>query len=177
MPRIMPPLAAKLTAQIDGALALANAGEVLRAGARPGSVVWRELRSGRLEALYEMAYLRLFISWETFLEESLQRYLCGYVAGHGAIPLRQAASRTMGAAETAVLAGQQFVSWADPVRVEQRARQFMFGGAYAQVLAAARARIQAFASVRHRVAHASDYARQRFDQATMMLAARPYPGP
>lgn len=52
----------------------------------------------------------------------------------------------------------------------------MIASQHEQVMAAGRVRLQAFASVRNRIAHASEYARQRFDQATMDFAARRYRG-
>lgn len=122
MPRIMPPLATTLAVEVDNALALAAAGEIVRASATPGSAAWREVRRKRLEALYEMAYLGLFIAWEIFLEETMLRLLCGYLTAQGAVGLRQPVCRTSDDERIAVLGGQHFVSWADAVRVEQRAQ-------------------------------------------------------
>jgi len=85
MPRLLPPLGVRFAGDVDRALAIAQAGETIRAVAEKGSVAWKELGRGRLEALYEMAYLRLFIAWELFLEESFLRYLCGYLAS-GPLP-------------------------------------------------------------------------------------------
>src|SRR3954468_2679348 len=80
MPRQMPPLALRFAGAVTRAAGIAEAGEIVRASATPGSVVQRELRVSRLEALHEMAYLRIFVEWELFLEEAFFRSQCGYVS-------------------------------------------------------------------------------------------------
>jgi hypothetical protein len=105
MPRLMPPLVGELESAVDGAAALAQAGETIRASALVGSDAWRELTPRRLELLYEMAYLRLFIAWETFVEESFLRFLCGYRAPAGAPVLHQAPFRRIEDARTAIPPG------------------------------------------------------------------------
>src|SRR5712672_2619521 len=41
-------------------------------------ILVQPLDLNKLELLYELAYLRFFIQWEVFLEQSFLRYLCGY---------------------------------------------------------------------------------------------------
>jgi hypothetical protein len=176
MPRLMPPLVGLLGVAVDGALALAEVAEALRAAAPVGSAAWRELTPRRVEALYEMAYLRLFIAWESFLEESFVRFICGYRAEAGQPGLRQAAFPRIEDARLAILGGQDFVSWASPVAVEQRARQYMQDSWHEEVLQAARVRLRYLVAVRNRIAHGSDYARSQFDYSTMQLAARRFRG-
>jgi len=161
---------------VDGASALAEVGETLHATAPVGSVARRELTPRRLEALYEMAYLRMFIAWESFLEESFLRFICGYRGPAGQPVLRQPALPRIEAARLAVLGGHDFVSWASPIAVEQRARQYMQNSWHEQVLQAARARLRCFVAVRNRIAHGSEYARTQFDHSTMQLAARRFRG-
>lgn len=81
--RNMPPLGAVFARQCDLALNLARAGEIARAASPPGSIAYQQLYPARLETLYEAAYLRVFISWELFLEESFLRFLCGYSSPTG----------------------------------------------------------------------------------------------
>jgi hypothetical protein len=173
----MPLLAGEFGREVDRAVDIARAGETIRAGAPAGSVARRELTSARIAALYELAYLRVFIAWEQFLEESFFRYLCGYASAAGPPVLLQAPFRSIVDARAAVLGGQQYVSWADPRVVEQRSRAFMQNGLHEVVVRASRARLQAFAAVRNRIAHGSAYARAQFDRATMaVLAGRRYRG-
>ena len=176
MPRRMPPLASQFAKDVDLALTLAQVGEIILAAAGKRSVAWRELRPARLEALYEAAYLRIFISWELFLEESFVRCLCGYASAAGPASLRQQACRTINDGRSAVLSGHPFVSWADPLKVEQRSQAFIQNGLHELVVRASIARLQAFAAIRHRIAHGSAHARRQFDIATMRLAGRRYRG-
>jgi hypothetical protein len=74
----MPPLGTRFAEAAARAATIAQAGELARSDARPGSRTYRELTPPRLEALYEMAYLRVFIAWEDLLEESFLRFMCGY---------------------------------------------------------------------------------------------------
>jgi hypothetical protein len=79
----MPPLAVQFRQRVSEALALARAGDM--AAATPlGAPLRSEWHVARVELLYELAYLRIFVEWELFLEQTFLRYLCGYVSigGH-----------------------------------------------------------------------------------------------
>jgi hypothetical protein len=95
MPRAMPPLAAQFAQQVDKALLIAEIGERIRISSPRGSVAWRELHPARLEVLYEMAYLRIFMLWESYLEESFLRYLCGYSTTVGLASLINPPQKTL----------------------------------------------------------------------------------
>lgn len=175
MPRRMPPLARTLELSIAQAVDLAEAGERIRALSPLGSVVRRELRIGRIEALYETAYLRVFLLWEDFLEQSFFRYLCGYSCSTGALNLRQRVLPSLMVAASTVLGTKDYVPWANPNAVIDRSKKFIIGGHHELVISSNLARLEAFTAVRNRVAHRSEYARNSFDGATTLLAARRFP--
>ena len=52
---------------VDNCISLAATGEILRTSSKYAASA---LTPGRMEALYEMAYLRIFLAWEQFLEAS-----------------------------------------------------------------------------------------------------------
>jgi hypothetical protein len=179
----MPPLAASFAAEVSRWVDLARSGEVVRAAAAGNRVVLSELRPARLEALYEVAFLRVFLSWEVYLEESFTRLLCGYeVAAPGLTlagnryALQGAAYSTLPAASQALLAGNPHISWADPDAVIRRSRTFVKDGPHETVLRSAKARLLAFTDIRNRIAHPSANARQGFDAATAALVGRRYRG-
>jgi hypothetical protein len=159
-------------------LALTRAGESVRIGSAPGSSLFREFHPHRLESLYELAYLKIFCSWERFLEDSFLRYLCGHRSRMGqavmvgAIPYH----RSVMAAEIAMLAGQQFVVWYRPQTMIQRVRNHIVNGQHELIIAATANQLELFAAIRHRIAHAQENARRNFDNATMNLAARHFHG-
>jgi hypothetical protein len=176
MPRAMPPLAAQFAQQVDKALLIAEIGERIRISSPRGSIAWRELHPARLEVLYEMAYLRIFMLWESYLEESFLRYLCGYSTTVGLASLINPPQKTLAAARTAMLGGRPFVSWSQPTSVEALCRRFINNGLHELVVKSNRARLEWFTCVRNRVAHGSTHSKSQFDIATMGLLGRRYPG-
>jgi hypothetical protein len=176
MPRATPPLAAQFAQQVDKALLIAEIGERIRISSPRGSVASRALHPARLEALYEMAYLRIFILWESFLEESFLRYLCGYSTTVGPAGLISSPYKTLTAARTAMLGGRDYVSWSQPTRVEGLCRRFMVNGLHELIVQSNQARLEWFALVRNRIAHGSAYSKNQFDRATMGLVGRRYSG-
>jgi hypothetical protein len=175
MARRIPALDRKFASAVDEALQLSEAGERIRALAPPRSLVRRELRTRRLEALYETSFLRIFLLWEDLLEQSFLRYICGYESSAGAAALRAAKFSRLSDAETAILGTRDFVSWANPDSVISRSRQYMNGGVHETVLNSDLSRLKAFSAIRNRIAHSSDFARQQFDNATLLLAGRRFP--
>lgn len=176
MPRRMPAFQLDLAQEVDRATQIALMGERVRSLSEPGSGIRRELSINRLEALYETAYLRLFLRWEDFLEQTFLRYLCGYVSGAVPGTLRQASFATIDDAEIAILHGRDFVSWADPNQVIARSQKFITNGVHELVINSDITRVRHFKSVRNRIAHTSEHARTHFDNATRALSFQRYPG-
>jgi len=177
MPREMPPLASAFAATTDTAVGIAQAGETIRGRARPGSVEYSALRGSRLEALYEMAYLKVFIGWEILLEETFLRLMCGYEIG-GTKPTFAGSHRAFGsipAARTALYNGRDYLLWHNPMAVAKRCQEWFVNGIHSQVVASQVARLQSCAAVRHRIAHGSDQAKRAMDSASMQLSGRRYP--
>jgi hypothetical protein len=175
MARRIPALELKFASAVDEALQLSEVAERIRALAPPRSLVRRELRTRRLEALYETSFLRSFLLWEDLLEQSFLRYLCGYESSIGAAPLRTAKFSRLSDAETAVLGTRDYVSWANPDTVISRARHYMNGSVHETVINSDLSRLRAFTAIRNRIAHSSHYARQQFDDATLLLVGRRLP--
>lgn len=174
----MPPLSGVFGQQVAAALAVAEVVEVARVEAASGSNTRRHLYPARLELVYELAYLRVFVAWETFLEETFLRYLCGYDSVRGQAPLAPGEKyrRTLLAAEQDVLGGRQYKLWHNPSEVLKRSGQFFDATkeTMAVVLSSNLAEITNMAAVRHRIAHGNDDARRKFDSATMTLAGKRY---
>ena len=176
MPRPMPPFARRFKQRVTEPLALAQAGDM--AAASPfGSPIRREWHVARVELLYEFAYLRMFIEWEMFLEQTFLRYLCGYVSAHGTVtPKAGVICTTLRSAQIAVLQGKSFVLWHNPTEVMDRARTLLTGCPHEIVLSSCVARLRDLASVRHRIAHGQEDAKRKFDIATTNIAGRRYRG-
>ena len=173
----MPPLADAFEGGVDRATSLAQAGEQAQIMISGFSAAVNPLHPVRLELLYEMAFLRVFIEWETFLEQSFLRYLCGYRNSVGQQTLIQGTYyRTLTVAKTAVLGGRDYKLWHNPSAVIRRSQQYFRGGLHELVLASSQTRLEWFAAVRHRIAHAQVHARTEFDNATMGINGSRYHG-
>src|SRR5687767_186428 len=106
MPHAMPALAGSFLKSIGKSSGLVLAGESARVLlTAPGT---QRINLARLEMLYEMAFLRVFLAWETFLEESFIRYMTGYAHRMGTEPVPAGTSyyTTISAAKAAILGGQ-----------------------------------------------------------------------
>ena len=172
----MPALVAGVSRLIDSAASIAELGEWVWLYTDRASPIRSELRPSRLEAIYELAFLRIFLAWEVFLEESFLRYLCGYSNSVGCPALLGAPCRTIDDARNTLLGGSSFVSWYSPDKIRNRSKTFMSGGLHEVVISSFQAQLEAYACVRHRIAHSSRYAVQQFDAATNTLAGRRYLG-
>lgn len=177
MPRRMPPLAAEFSDSTEKAVDLSVAVEEARLHLVHDLGERGLLYTHRLELIYELAFLRLFLAWEEFLEESLVRYLCGYSHIHGQETLLSGKYYgTLNSARSAVRGGRGYVLWHNPNKVVTRARRWFDKSRHELVIASSIGRLQYFAAVRHRIAHSQSHARAQFDAATMALIARRYRG-
>ena len=175
MHRAMPRLDLAFRASATKILSIARAGEDIRRNATAGSVAAKELRPARLEALYELAYLRVFIEWEQFLEESFLRYTCGYRSRIGLFHrVGGLHHSTLAIANLSMLGGNDYVLWY-PKKAIERARRHLVNSPHETVISASKTTIQELLSVRHRIAHGQHDAKNKFDAATMNLNHRRYP--
>lgn len=171
----MPSLQLRFAAKADDAVLLANAGEIVRSSSNPNSPAHREMSISRLEFLYEIAFLQIFNQWEVFLEQSFLRYLCGYTSALGQqVVVAGVYERSLATAETAVLAGRDYLLWANTTTVTNRCRAFFVNGVHEQLFTSTRVRLDYFASIRNRIAHSQEDAGRKFDLATMNIAGRRY---
>lgn len=178
MPRRMPNIGQILANRIATSLELPATFEELKANVQVGTIAHRLLHPKRIEAAYEMAFLRVFIAWEDALEQAFIRYLAGFSNSHG--PLTPVAgksfSATIPAAEAQLYGSRQYLLWHNPMHVIQRSQSYFSMGLHEIVCHSNLARLEAFAAVRHRIAHGQDDSRTKFDSATMLLTAKRYPG-
>ncbi len=169
-------IAQRFSDACGAARGLAEAGERVRVIG--GASARDALTLPRLEYLYEIAYLRVFIAWEAFLEETFVRYMCGFAGTAG--QMQPAGNMqhhpTIAAARGALYGSQSYLLWHNPKTVVARSKVHFVGGLHETVVQSHITRIEWFAHVRHRVAHGQNDARQKFDVATMNLAGRRYQG-
>lgn len=178
MPRQMPPLAVAFAAAVGQAVDLAEAGELIRNAAKKDAVAYRELRPSRLEALHELAYLRVFVQWENFLEAAFLRMQCGYISPIYVPVLHAGKTRphTLDDAFQALGRGRDYLLWHHPPAIVNRAVEWLVHGPHELVISSNQTRLEWFAAIRHGIAHRSADARAKVNNATLGLAGRRYRG-
>jgi hypothetical protein len=179
MPRRMPRFDRQLLAQAQTAVAIARAGETAHlSGTALVRAAWS---TPKLEALYELAFLRVFAGWEACLEAVFYRSLCGYASSAGQETLLSGAYYpSVAAAEAAVLGTRSFVLWHNPNAVVARCQQFIRSGrGYPSLqeitISSNLTRLVHLASARHRIVHDQADAKRKFDDAALHFAGRTYP--
>jgi hypothetical protein len=173
-PRTLNAVCDSFLTAVDKPIQLAAAAELVRLAAPVGSAGRKAFTFGKLESIYELAYLQIFALWEKILEESFYRLLCGYTSGGNAIafqpPYARAAS--LAAAEQIVLNGRAYLLWHNPNVVIARSQKFLVSAPHELVLSSAVNQITRLAEVRHHIAHATADTMQKFHAATMGLAGK-----
>ncbi|MCW5713613.1 MAG: hypothetical protein KIT43_03745 [Bauldia sp.] len=177
MPRPIPQLASAFARQAASASSLIGRLETA------STIVGRSNRQARigppsLESIYEYAFLRVFIAWEVLLEQTFVRLMCGYAGLSGQAPLRPGRTymKSIAAAEVVILGTKDYVLWHNVDTVTRRSNGYFVNSNFEQVLKSSHSRLEHFAALRHRIAHAQSHAEQQFDAATMALAGRRYRG-
>ena len=177
MPRNLPPLADDFGKEVARANDLARRLERARVLLAGKADTRHILHVSRLELVYELAYLRIFIAWENFLEQAFFRYLCGYQhSGGREVIWSPQYYGTLADAELALLGHRQYVLWHNPNLVVTRAQQFFDNGRHETVISSNLARLEHLAFIRHRIAHSQEHSKRNFDIATMMFCGKRYPG-
>jgi hypothetical protein len=179
MPRRMPRFDRKLSNQAKLASGIVRAGEIAHITGEAD--IRREWNVIRLEALYELAYLRVFAAWEACLEAVFYRSLCGFASAAGQETLIQGGYYpNLAAAESAVLGTRSYVLWHNPQNVIDRCRRFIKSGRpgcpsiQEITISSNLAHLFDLASTRHRIVHDQADAKRKFDMATLQIAGRTY---
>ena len=120
----------------------------------------------RRDSMTELAFLRAFVGWEVFLEESFILYLLGQKPPRGRPPNRYTFPPDLRAAtEWVVPEGREYARWNIATQVAIRAdRHFRSGGPFASVLRRNQNTLDEARFIRNAIAHDSESAYERFEQ-------------
>jgi hypothetical protein len=177
MPRLMPQLDVDFAKEVDKAVGLAKEAEsmLFRSGGSEQRPRYEPLHHARLELIYELAYLKVFILWEMFLEESFLYYLCGRESSnHGVAKMMptKSFSRSLKDAENAMLAGKDYFLWSNAGKVLKMVKKHVDNGRHEIVVSASRGPLEHYAAIRNRIAHGQPDAIQKFNNAVLALSGR-----
>lgn len=123
------------------------------------------ISTARRDAITELAFLRAFLAWESFLEQSFMLYMLGRKAPGAAAPARYAFPPSLThASEWVVPEGRSYATWTDPAHVRVRAERFFHNGRpFAATLSANQNTLNEARTLRNAIAHASSSTQQKFE--------------
>jgi hypothetical protein len=114
--------------------------------------------------LVESAFLRLFIAWETFIEDTFIHYMVGTPSARGIVLNRYVAPLDMQHAQSIALGNTRFVDWATPDAVRRLAGlYFHLGDPFESVLSGIHADLLDLKTVRNAAAHLSSTTTAQLD--------------
>ncbi len=182
MPKRIPRLDLRLSAEAQSALEIVRSGEVSHRSGEPS--VRQQWTISKLESLHELAYLRVFLAWEKFLEDVFYRSMCGYASRAGSETLvTPGYFASLASAEIAILTAldRDYVLWHNPDGVIARCNRFISNAPgcpcrQATVISSNKSHLENLGAVRHRIVHNQTDAKRKFDRATRLIAGRTYSG-
>jgi len=107
--------------------------------------------------MLELAFLRGFLAWESFMEETCLLYMLGEppLRGRDIVRYVMPPDRKMAIAMTA--SGRRYATWNEPAEMTRRAERFFRGGRpFTAALAGSRHTLLDARAVRNAIAHDSD---------------------
>lgn len=115
------------------------------------------------EIVNEIAFLRAFLAWEAFLEESFILYLWGKAPPRGHPPRRYALPPTRKVTEKLIIrAGRPYADWANVLKVIELAECYFEDGKPYSLLAIHQNKFQDIRIIRNAIAHASTHSWESF---------------
>lgn len=115
------------------------------------------------EEIAGLALLKLTLAWESFIEDSFLRFLCGAKSAAGLSPtLLVAKEPTLSAAFRALSGGDRYLGWQADRTIKRANKWFDAGAPYATAVNGAKSDLDAMAEIRNRIAHRSNHSVKAF---------------
>lgn len=132
---------------------------------------YKEFRRGKLRPILlkniylitELSFLKIFISWEFFLEQTFVRYMCGGITSSGYCPNRYVQPQKLEHAMRILLQNKEYIDWTRWNEVKMWAKNFFKdGNPYERVILGSEVKLNEMKTIRNRIAHHSEAATVRF---------------
>ena len=121
------------------------------------------IKTKYFEMLVELCFLRAFIAWEAFLEDSFIIYLHGKKSPKGFSPKRYAMPKDTKHSMDLIFGGERYTDWASRDKVVARANRFFKNGEpYSSVLENIAQDLKEMKTIRNSIVHASVSSREKF---------------
>jgi len=129
------------------------------------------------EFITDSAFLKVFISWETFLEDSFIKYMLGEPSVLGRAVTRYVSPTSAQHAGDLLLGTQKYVDWANPEIVRRLANLYFGpGNPYETYIGAINQDLLDLKTVRNAAAHLSSTTRPKLDALGTRKLGRPATG-
>lgn len=160
MPAKVQPFYSALQSQVHDSLAFVEDFSHFR---RQTSGGWRTIPHAYVQFVAELSFLRIFLAWEDFLEETFIRYMCGAKSASGYGPGLVATYPSIEHARRVTQGSRPYADWAQPNIVIERAQiHFRNGEPYKSALRAGMVLLNELLTIRNRIAHRSPHAIAQF---------------
>lgn len=111
-----------------------------------------------VEEIAALALLKLTLAWESFVEDSFLRYMCGAKSNAGIAPILLIPRQpSLQAAFNTLAGGSSYLGWHPDSIIRRANSKFDAGAPYATAVAGAKSVLIEMAEVRNRLAHRSDH--------------------
>ena len=122
------------------------------------------LRQIQTEIITELAFLRIFIAWENFLENSFTRYSVGGESPSRYKPNRLIRPRNIKHCLDIITINQDYAKWNSAGTIVSRSEIFFRNGEpYKNAIQGASSNLDDMNTIRNRIAHRSPNSKERFN--------------
>jgi hypothetical protein len=123
------------------------------------------LHQPQVDLIFELAFLKIFIAWEQFLENTFIRYMCGASSLSGKKLARIVSVKHLDDALRVICGERPYADWATVEIVVDRANRFFDSGEpYATPLQSAAAELTNIRRIRNHIVHHSSKSREDFNK-------------
>lgn len=121
------------------------------------------LHQPQVDLIFELAFLKIFIAWEQFLENTFIRYMCGASSLSGEKPRRIVSVRFLDDALRVIYGNRLYADWTSVDVIINRANSFFDNGEpYATPLQSAAVELTSMKRIRNHIVHHSKKSREDF---------------
>ncbi|MFC1937444.1 hypothetical protein ACFLWY_02645, partial [Chloroflexota bacterium] len=121
------------------------------------------LHQPQVDLIFELAFLKIFIAWEQFLENSFIRYMCGASSLSGRNPRRIVSAKHLEDALRVVCGDRLYADWTSVDVIINRANSFFDNGEpYSTPLQSAAVELTNMKKIRNHIVHHSKKSRDDF---------------
>jgi len=122
------------------------------------------LHQPQIDLIFELAFLKIFIAWECFLENTFIRFMCGASSLSGEKPTRIVFVRHLGQALKVICGDRPYADWVSVDIVVERANRFFDNGEpYATPLQSAAVELANIRRIRNHIVHHSNKSKEDFN--------------